>query len=84
MNGGPLLWDCAELALSFTFVTHCVTQVMNMYGDLVMDAAPEKVGKACAHTHIYPYEHKGIWLMTKPLYEPVCHTVKWLWKQYVN
>lgn len=47
---GGLFWDCAELALSLTFVTHCVTQVMNMYGDLVMDAAPEKVGKTCAHT----------------------------------
>ncbi len=41
MGGG----GCAELALSLTFVTHCVTQVMNMYGDLVMDAAPEKVGE---------------------------------------
>ncbi len=49
---GGLFWDCAELALSLMFVTHCVTQVMNMYGDLVMDAAPEKVGETCAHTHM--------------------------------
>lgn len=28
---------------------NCVTQVMNMYGDLVMDAAPEKV---CTHIHV--------------------------------
>lgn len=50
---GALVLGCAELALSLTSVTLCVTQVMNMYGDLVMDAAPEKVGKTCTHTHIY-------------------------------